>query len=811
MKHPRSRLLRSGARVLVALAVILSIFGQSMLLHAHTQGPSIAINFGADEPNGENAARLNASDVAGVPAVATANWNNTEGANGTLDYLIEDFAGNSTPSEASVTWAANGTWATTGSRGEENNTFPNPSPDRELMTGYLDTANASTTTVMVSGLGPEFASGCDVYVYAMGGVSGRGGTYKLTDANGTGAQQGTTGGAGFNGPDYIEDAVDAMDQGNYLVFHNVKGSNFTIEATTEIKPFGGTPRAPVNGIEIVAPGISPVALPPRLLNLSPPDGAQHFSASSSLTFSATTIDPNSILSTGISVIANGIDISGDLEVSGTPTNRFVRFDALVRNLLYTVQITVADEAGHSTTETIAFDTFDIARISINFGADEPDGANAGSLMPSAVAGAPEAAAANWNNASGPNGTLNLLVQDNDGSASPTATSVTWAANGTWASTGSRGEENNTFPDPSPDRDLMTGYLDTGSATTTTITVSGLGAEFTPGYDVYVYALGGASGRGGTYTIGTTSKAGTTGDTKVNGPDYVEDVGLDHVDQGNYLVFHYVKGDTFTLTATTTVNPFGGSPRAPVNGIQIVRPWTSPSAPAHISLSFPLAGHTPYTAEIISVFDHSMATPYVPDHMVTAFSGETGTMLDDKEPPAGAANNLFSFKKTDGSPFTLAGADYVGTQATGSRTLNYDGHPGYDYRASNALVYAAADGFVRYPTSFPGVSNAQKFHTLALAHANGYKTYYLHLSTYPPDSVAPSANTFVHRGDLIGYSGSAGVPAAHLHFEVQSNGFPVDPYGWQGLLGSDPVRASKPLFMGLAFSTFNEWISRLLGF
>ncbi len=210
------------------------------------------------------------------------------------------------------------------------------------------------------------------------------------------------------------------------------------------------------------------------------------------------------------------------------------------------------------------------------------------------------------------------------------------------------------------------------------------------------------------------------------------------------------------------------------------------------LSFPLAGQTPYTAQIISVFDHNMSIPYQPGNGIMAFSGELGTALDRKEPPAGAGGDLYSFKKAEGTVYTLSGANYVGTQATGQTTLNYDGHPGYDYRApAGTPVYAAADGFVSYPTSFPGVRYSTQFHTLAIDHGNGYKTYYLHLSTYPPDSVAPPANTFVHRGDLIGYSGSAGVPAAHLHFEVQSNGFPVDPYGWQGLLGSDPYAHQSP--------------------
>jgi hypothetical protein len=38
--------------------------------------------------------------------------------------------------------------------------------------------------------------------------------------------------------------------------------------------------------------------------------------------------------------------------------------------------------------------------------------------------------------------------------------------------------------------------------------------------------------------------------------------------GNYFVFHAVTGATFTLTATPST---GVTPRAPVNGLQIVSP------------------------------------------------------------------------------------------------------------------------------------------------------------------------------------------------------------------------------------------------
>jgi hypothetical protein len=138
--------------------------------------------------------------------------------------------------------------------------------------------------------------------------------------------------------------------------------------------------------------------------------------------------------------------------------------------------------------------------------------------------------------------------------------------------GHNAEINNDFI--GSDRVLMKGYLDTsGGVLDTSIIVSGLGPEFSGGYDVYVYALSsvGSDGRGGRYSIGSIIKFGDTGNNgppDVNGPLYVEDPGVDHLDKGNYLVFHGITGDSFTLIAHPEV-PLAGPKRASVNGVQIV--------------------------------------------------------------------------------------------------------------------------------------------------------------------------------------------------------------------------------------------------
>ena len=205
----------------------------------------------------------------------------------------------------------------------------------------------------------------------------------------------------------------------------------------------------------------------------------------------------------------------------------------------------------------------------------------------------------------------------------------------------------------------------------------------------------------------------------------------------------------------------------------------------VQLSFPLnSGQftNPWTAPITSVFDHAASFRFESNGVIVAYTGEIGTIPDPNEPPAISGTQiLYSFKKADSSPFVINGY-YCGTTTTGSNTLNYDGHPGYDYPVTNGTpVYAAADGVVltAVPTdSGPSGKYIQIEHTGTV-----YLSQYLHLSR-----VDVTNNQSVTRGDLIGLSGNSGGVAAHLHFEtkikVGSDWISVDPYGWQGI-GSDP--------------------------
>lgn len=201
------------------------------------------------------------------------------------------------------------------------------------------------------------------------------------------------------------------------------------------------------------------------------------------------------------------------------------------------------------------------------------------------------------------------------------------------------------------------------------------------------------------------------------------------------------------------------------------------------LSFPLPDYTATTAPISSVFDHSTEYPYCPDQIVCTYTDEKGTIPNYDEKPYSASSkencpgqNLYSYKKSDETTFYKKGKlNYIGTTLTGSSTLNYDGHPGYDFPAKkNTKVLAAASG-----TAY--LVDNSSYNTVYIDHGNGYKTYYMHL-----ESRAFSENKIsVNRGDVIGYSGDKGSPNSyHLHFEVKKNGVSVDPYGWDGN-GADP--------------------------
>lgn len=100
------------------------------------------------------------------------------------------------------------------------------------------------------------------------------------------------------------------------------------------------------------------------------------------------------------------------------------------------------------------------------------------------------------------------------------------------------------------------------------------------------------------------------------------------------------------------------------------------------------------------------------------------------------------------------------------------HPGIDLPTSvGTPVRAAAGGYIAWTRTGKQYGNY-----IMVVHTGGIATVYAHLSRF---NVQP--DTYVDRGDVIGYSGGrpgdqgAGLSTGpHLHFEVRQNGIPTNP-------------------------------------
>ncbi len=96
------------------------------------------------------------------------------------------------------------------------------------------------------------------------------------------------------------------------------------------------------------------------------------------------------------------------------------------------------------------------------------------------------------------------------------------------------------------------------------------------------------------------------------------------------------------------------------------------------------------------------------------------------------------------------------------------HEGIDLVApAGTPVYAAADGVV-----VGAAPNGRYGNWIRIDHGNKLTTVYGHLMAFAP-GIEPGET--VTRGELIGFVGSTGrSTGAHLHFEVQTDGKPVNP-------------------------------------
>ena len=192
-------------------------------------GTVISVNF-----SGSNPYLMSGEETAGV--VAKRSWN-TAGitTSGTLSDLLDDSGGFVS---SNLTWSGDALASTP--------IVDNPGNSR-MMKGYLDSGGKSASVVTMTGLSKTYTQqGYDVYVYTDGdnGATNRAGIYSIGSANFSATDSSNT---NFGGA--FSQAVNG--KGNYVVFRNLTGANFTLKASPSPN-LGPNSRAPINGIQIVS-------------------------------------------------------------------------------------------------------------------------------------------------------------------------------------------------------------------------------------------------------------------------------------------------------------------------------------------------------------------------------------------------------------------------------------------------------------------------------------------------------------------------------------------------------------------------------
>ena len=181
----------------------------------------------------------------------------------------------------------------------------------------------------------------------------------------------------------------------------------------------------------------------------------------------------------------------------------------------------------------------------------------------------------------------------------------------------------------------------------------------------------------------------------------------------------------------------------------------------------------------SIFDHSSPTYSLVDNKIVTYQAETLNKACPNPAPPGTP-----------PPNGLCDYGYGGywSYKLGVYTF-YNGHDGIDFGVSYRPVLAAADA---NQVVYAGWYNPQDHRSnlgiyVRLRHANGYDTWYGHMS-----AVAIQSCTFVNcadipHGEVIGVSGTTGNSSGpHLHFRLTNSQVrSIDPYGWAGQAGLDP--------------------------
>ncbi len=215
-----------------------------------------------------------------------------------------------------------------------------------------------------------------------------------------------------------------------------------------------------------------------------------------------------------------------------------------------------------------------ATISVNFVAT---GGTGSSKNLGAADAAGVVVATNWNNISsgintGVNATTSNLNGDNSGTLFATTTSITYIQNFWSVNEGSTN-----------DGKVNSGYTNTSATVGTTVSIAGLGAEFTtPGYNVIVY-LGGTDQQGvlSAIEVGANIGGGTNQWIRTVRPTENTFLGLSSTTfateplaqasttDSNYIMFTGQTGSSFDLNVLKDPSSTATWSRAGIRGIQIV--------------------------------------------------------------------------------------------------------------------------------------------------------------------------------------------------------------------------------------------------
>ena len=479
-----------------------------------------------------------ASETAGV--VAESNWNQATGATSSTALALLDQNGSNTG--ANATWKSDNTW---------NTSAPDVAGNSRMMRGYLDNGAGNPTVVTVSNL-PVSSTGYDIYVYADGanGAATRTGNYQLS---GVGITTSTITATDAANTDFSGTFTQANNStGNFVKF-TINATGFTLTATPGMA-VDGSPRAPVNGIQIIpstpaTPDFS-IAAGTATQTVSPGQTASYpVTVSAQNGFAGTVALSASGLPSGATASFNPTSVTG----SGTSTLQISTISSTPAGS-YTVNVTgTSGSLVHTATTQLVVtsgSSASAAPISVNFVGN-------GTAM-AATESAGVVAKTNWNQAIGASSSTPLALLSASGTS--TGATLTWTADNTWATS---------IANTAGNFRMMEGYLDNGAGNPTVVTVANLPASAT-GYDIYVYADGanGAATRTGNYQIsGTGITTSTINATDSVNTDFSGTFTQANNSTGNYVKFT-INATGFTLTATPGA-AVDGTPRAPVNGIQII--------------------------------------------------------------------------------------------------------------------------------------------------------------------------------------------------------------------------------------------------